>query len=168
MSTYPEKFKLDNKVALVTGGAQGIGAEVVRALSEMGAAVVISDRDVEQGEKLAAALQDKGATASFVKLDVGSESEWQAAIATVEKTYGRLDVMVNNAGILFSKSVEDTTLEQFQLMQKINVEGVFLGCKYAAVLMKKHATPREPTIDYQYVLAGRFVWPQDAVGLCLF
>ena len=155
MSIYTEKFKLDNKVALVTGGAQGIGAEVVRALSEMGAAVVISDRDVEQGEKLTAELQDKGATASFVKLDVGNESDWQAAIAIVEERYGRLDIMVNNAGILFSKSVEDTTLEQFQLMQKINVEGVFLGSKYAAGLMKKHATPESrPSIINMSSLAG--------------
>lgn len=141
MSNYEKLFQLDGKVALITGAAQGIGAEVAVALGELGAKVVISDRDHEQGERRAAEFQSKGIDARFVKLDVTCESDWQDAIKTIEKHYDRLDILVNNAGILFYESVEEMTLEKFRLIQTVNVDGVFLGCKYAIGLMKKHATP---------------------------
>ncbi len=140
MKNLQEKFALHNKVALVTGGAMGIGAAVVRGLSDLGATVIIADRNVEQGEKLAAELMARGTSASFIKLDVTSESEWRNALETVAQDFKRLDILVNNAGILFYKTADETSLEQFHDMQKVNVDGVFLGGKYAARLMKKTAT----------------------------
>ncbi|MAZ89583.1 MAG: hypothetical protein CL693_18270 [Cellvibrionaceae bacterium] len=135
-----DKFDLSNKVALVTGGAMGIGAAIVRGLCNLGATVVISDRNGEQGRAIADELVAKGAKAAFVSLDVTDENQWQQAIETVEQDFQRLDVLVNNAGILFHKTVDDTSLDDFKLMNSVNVEGVFLGCKHAARLMKKTAT----------------------------
>lgn len=140
MKNLQERFLLSNKVALITGGAMGIGVAVARGFSDLGATVIISDRNIEQGEKFAAELAASGAKASFIPLDVTSESEWKGAIDAVAKDFKRLDVLVNNAGILFAKTADDTSLEEFRTMQNVNIDGVFLGSKYAARLMKKTAT----------------------------
>jgi 3alpha(or 20beta)-hydroxysteroid dehydrogenase len=136
-----EKFLLAGKVALVTGGTMGIGAAVARGLADLGASVIITGRTVEYGENLAGELTAAGASVAFFKQDVTEESEWQAVIAAVERDFGRLDVLVNNAGILFYKTAAETSIEEFHRLQKVNVDGVFLGCKNAVPLMKKTATP---------------------------
>lgn len=140
MTNYSEKLQLKGKVALVTGAAQGIGAEVVTAFGELGASVIISDRLVEKGEQLVAELQANGVDASFCHLDVTSEQSWQATIDSIEERYGRLDILVNNAGVMFYGPVEELSLDKFRQMQAVNVDGVFLGCKSALALMKKNAT----------------------------
>jgi NAD(P)-dependent dehydrogenase (short-subunit alcohol dehydrogenase family) len=140
MSNYMQQFSLEGKVALVTGAAIGIGAEVAVALGEAGATVVVSDRDQVMGDKQVAELEALGSQAFFVKLDVSSEEDWKAAIATIEQQFGRLDILVNNAGIVLFESVDEMSVETFRSLQAINVDGVFMGCKYAAPLMKKHAS----------------------------
>lgn len=140
MSNYPDMFSLQGQVALITGAAQGIGAEIALALGQAGATVVLSDRDSEQGNKLVAEFGEQGIQASFVHLDVTSEQEWQDAIAYIEDSLRRLDILVNNAGILFSEATENLSLEKFRMLQSINVDGVFLGCKTAKGLMARSAT----------------------------
>jgi NAD(P)-dependent dehydrogenase (short-subunit alcohol dehydrogenase family) len=140
MNEFMQQFSLDGKVAMVTGSAQGIGAEIAVVLGKAGATVVISDRDADLGAQQVSALEEQGIKAVFVRLDVTSESEWQAAINTVEQQLGRLDTLVNNAGIMFYEPVDTLSLEKFRVMQTVNVDGVFLGCKYAAALMKKNAS----------------------------
>lgn len=117
--------RLQGKVAIVTGGARGMGEVTVRLFVENGAKVIIGDILVEEGEKLAAEL---GENAGFVKLDVTKATDWQQAVDAA-KQLGPLSVLVNNAAILIHASIADTTEEQFMQVVSINQLGVFLGMK---------------------------------------
>jgi 3(or 17)beta-hydroxysteroid dehydrogenase len=125
--------RVHGKVALVTGGAKGIGAASVRLLAAEGAQVLISDLDVEAGQALAAEI---GATAEFIRHDVGSEAQWRQVIDHVRERYGRLDILVNNAGILICGSIEETSLAQWHKVMQVNADSVFLGCREGIALMK--------------------------------
>lgn len=125
--------RLAGKVVLVTGAASGLGAAAARRLHAEGAVVVLSDRNAEAGAELARQL---GAPAEFVELDVIDEAAWIAVVDGVVARHGRLDGLVNNAGIGLPGSIEDTTLEAFRLVHQVNVEGTFLGCKHAVRVMK--------------------------------
>lgn len=114
---------LTGRVALVTGGARGLGAAAAKALAEIGAKVVVSD--VSDGSATAAEIGG-----AYVKHDVTSEAEWIAAVAFAKDTFGGLDILVNNAGIFWMKPIAMETLEEFRRMQQVNVEGVFLGLKH--------------------------------------
>jgi len=120
--------ELSGQVAIVTGGASGIGAAAVALIAEAGAAVVAAD--------IQPPAQD--ALGRFVTHDVTSEDSWKALLADVLEREGRLDILVNNAGISGGwATVENTTVEQWRRTEAINSEGVFLGCKYAIEGMKK-------------------------------
>ena len=125
--------RVHGKVALVTGGARGIGAASVRKLVAEGARVLISDLDVEAGQALAAEL---GAAAAFIRHDVSSEEQWREVIGHLREHYGRLDILVNNAGILICGSLEDTSLADWHRMLRVNADSVFLGCREGITLMK--------------------------------
>ena len=125
--------RLEGKVALITGAASGLGAASARRLHGEGAFVVVTDRDVEKGAAVAAAL---GERAVFHKLDVTSEAEWIAVVDAVVAAQGGLDVLVNNAGVGVVASIEDTSLEAFRFVHAVNTEGVFLGCKHGVRVMK--------------------------------
>jgi 3(or 17)beta-hydroxysteroid dehydrogenase len=126
--------ELSKQVAIVTGGASGIGAAAVALLAEAGATVVTAD--------IQPAAQD--APGRFVQHDVASEDAWKTLLADVLGSEGRLDILVNNAGISGGWStVENTTVEQWRRTEAVNSEGVFLGCKYAIEGMKKTA-PDKP------------------------
>ena len=115
---------LAGRVALVTGGARGLGAAAAKALAEQGAKVVVSD--IGDGNETAAAIGG-----AYVKHDVTSEEQWIAAIAFTKEKFGGLDILVNNAGIFWMKPIALETLESFRKMQQVNVEGVFLGLKHS-------------------------------------
>lgn len=125
--------RLQSKVALITGGASGLGAGVAQRFVEEGATTVISDLN-PQGEAVAKKLG-----ASFLKQDVRSEENWQQVIATVVAEHGQLDVLVNNAGIFASYPVDETPLEDWQRVLDVNLTGVFLGCKHGVRQMKNNA-----------------------------
>ena len=122
------------KVALVTGGASGLGEAIARRLSADGAAVVIADIDTQNAETMASEL---GNEAMALQLDVSQERDWVSGIATIEERFGRLDILVNNAGITTMGNVEDISYDDFVHEFNIDVFGVFLGCKYGIGLMKK-------------------------------
>ncbi|MFO1377363.1 MAG: SDR family oxidoreductase [Steroidobacteraceae bacterium] len=124
---------LDSRVVLITGGASGIGGECARQFIAEGARVVLADIDAARGEALAC---DLGDAAEFQWLDVTSESGWQRLAGDLAGRYGRLDVLVNAAGIVLNADIEDTSLEDFRRVHAVNVEGVFLGCRVAIALMK--------------------------------
>jgi len=125
--------QLDNKVAFVTGGAAGIGEQVSRMLASEGAKVMVTDMD---GAKAAEVAESIGAQAESTTLDVTSEEQWEAAIAKALETFGKLNVMVNNAGISEPGTIQDETLEHWQRVLDINLNGAFLGTKHAVNAMK--------------------------------
>jgi 3(or 17)beta-hydroxysteroid dehydrogenase len=121
--------------ALITGGASGLGAATARRLIGQGARVVIADIAEERGRAVAGKI---GSAAHFVRLDVTSEENWQAAIAETVEKFGALHVLLNSAGIGLSKTVEDITLEEWRRVHAIDLDGVFLGCKHGVAEIKKH------------------------------
>jgi NAD(P)-dependent dehydrogenase (short-subunit alcohol dehydrogenase family) len=130
--------RVQGKVALVTGGASGIGRSCAEALAREGADVVVTDVQDHKGEILAAEIAKAGGSAVYRHHDVTSEDAWIEIVAEVERRYGRLDVLVNNAGIgLGSPSITTMSLADFKRQQAVNVEGVFLGIKHSLPLMRK-------------------------------
>ncbi len=127
-------FRLEGKVALVTGGGSGLGAASVRRMYAEGAFVWITDRVVEGGEALAKEL---GERAVFRQLDVTQEAAWIATIDAIDAAHGRIDILVNNAGVGVVADIETTTIEQWRFVHAVNVEGTFFGCKHGIRLMKK-------------------------------
>jgi len=128
--------RLDGKVALISGGARGQGAAEGRLFVREGAKVVLGDILDDEGKKVEAEIRASGGAATYVHLDVTREADWQAAVATAVQTYGKLDVLVNNAGILMRKKIEETSAEDWDRIMAVNVKGVFLGTKCALPAMR--------------------------------
>jgi NAD(P)-dependent dehydrogenase (short-subunit alcohol dehydrogenase family) len=122
---------LSGKIALITGAAGGIGAEIARRFQEEGASVFVADLNREAGEKTAASIG-----AVFILLDVTSEESWMAAFRTVMERAGRLDILVNNAGINIRKNIEEMDVASFDAMIAVNVRGPFIGIKHALPIMR--------------------------------
>ena len=129
--------QMNDKVALVTGAARGIGAASARRLAEAGATVVLTDVIDDQGQALADALQAEGHTAVYRHLDVADETAWASVVAETAKEFGRLDVLVNNAGIGTFPDVETETLEGWNRLIGINQTGVWLGMRAAIPIMRQ-------------------------------
>lgn len=125
--------RLEGKVAVVTGGASGIGAAIVRRFVNEGGRVVLTDIQSDPGEKIA---RETGGL--FVEHDVGSAAGWQSVIEAVEARHRRLDILVNNAGIVSSKSIEDGDFEAWQRILSVNLTGTMLGCHFGIAAMKKN------------------------------
>lgn len=123
---------LKGRVALVTGGARGLGAAAAKAIAAKGAKVVVTD--IADGSETAAAVDG-----AYFKHDVTSEDEWIAAVKFAKDTFGGLDILVNNAGVFWIKPLAAETLADFRKMQQINVEGVFLGLKHAIPVIAERA-----------------------------
>jgi len=127
--------RVQDKIALVTGGGTGIGCAIAQRLSDEGAQVIITDRNTQTGEAVASEYD----SIEFLEQDVRDQTRWQEVISHVTDRHGRLDILVNNAGILAtepSQGVEDTTLAQWRQVQEINSEGVFHGCQHGIAAMK--------------------------------
>jgi len=130
--------RLAGKIIVVTGGASGIGEAIVRAGLNEGARVVIADIHPPSGRKLAEAL---GERARFLELDVAEEASWIMGLDAVVAEHGRLDVLVNNAGVTGNAAdgqndPEHTMLEEWRRVMRVNLDGVFLGCKHAIRVMR--------------------------------
>ena len=126
--------RLDGKVALISGAARGMGECEARLFVREGAKVVLGDVLEAQGRQVA---QELGAAATFVRLDVTRESDWQNAAATAEQTYGQLNILVNNAGIVRMAPLDETSLEAWNEVITVNQTGVFLGMKHAIPAMRR-------------------------------
>ena len=130
-------MRLENKVALITGGASGMGASMARIFAREGAKVAIADMLEEEGRQVAAEITQANGAAIFHKLDVTSEAEWQAAIDATLAAFGRLDILVNDAGISGS-AVEDLfDTDAWERLMAVNATGTFLGMKFAIPIMKE-------------------------------
>ena len=126
-------MRLKDKVTLITGAGSGIGREAAFLFAREGASVVVADFQDEAGAQTAGEIRDAGGQASFVHADVSQSQDARAMVEHAEKTYGRLNVIFNNAGIFpaADNSVVDTEEEVWDLVMRVNLKGVFLGCKYA-------------------------------------
>jgi 3(or 17)beta-hydroxysteroid dehydrogenase len=147
-------MRLQNKVALISGGARGMGAVEARLFANEGAKVTIGDVLEDEGRKLEAEINAAGGEALFVRLDVTREADWQQAVAATVGRFGRLDVLVNNAGISGRGRVEDTPLEEWSRVMEVNVTGVFLGSKLAIPAMRRSGSGSIINISSQLGLVG--------------
>ena len=129
-------FNLDGKVVLITGAASGIGAKCVEVMAQCGAKVMATDIDEQQGLKTVAEFKTQGLDVVFCQHDASSSDDWDKAIAVTLAQFNRLDILVNNAGIYIGGTLLENNLEQLRLLNKINVESIFLGMKAAASVMK--------------------------------
>src|SRR5256884_2939334 len=119
-------MRLAGKVALISSGARGMGAAEAKMFAREGAQVVIGDVLEAEGRAVEAEVAAKGGKAAFVRLDVTREADWQAAVSLAEQRFGKLNVLVNNAGISAAGRVEDTSLEALPRVMAVNATGVFL------------------------------------------
>jgi NAD(P)-dependent dehydrogenase (short-subunit alcohol dehydrogenase family) len=130
--------RVEGKIALVTGGAQGLGEAAARMLARQGARVAITDINFDGASKLASALNaERDGCAIAIRHDVTQEDQWIDALAETERRFAGLHVLVNNAGIGLTKDFESITLEEWRRVHAIDLDGVFLGCKRALPLMAK-------------------------------
>lgn len=131
--------RLEGRSSMITGGASGIGAATARRFVEEGARVAVSDIQDAKGEALVAELRDAGADAIYVHHDVSDEQSWVDALAEVERAFGGLDILFNNAGIGDVLPLEETTLEQYRKTTAVTQDSVFLGMRLAAPLLRRSA-----------------------------
>lgn len=129
--------RLDGKVAIISGGARGQGAVEAQLMAREGAKVVFGDILDDQGKQVEAQIIDAGLDATYVHLDVTNEAQWRSAVETAVGKYGRLNVLVNNAGILIRKAIEETSEEEWDRIMGVNVKGVFFGTKHAIPAMRE-------------------------------
>lgn len=129
--------RLQGKVALISGGARGQGAAEAMLFAREGAKVVIADILDDEGKQLEAQIAELGGDATYIHLDVTSSEQWDDAVQATLDRYGRLDILVNNAGVLLRKSLEDTSIQEWDTVLDINAKGVFLGTKSAIPAMRE-------------------------------
>jgi len=134
--------RVANKVAVITGASLGLGAASARMLAREGATVVLTDIRDAEGQALSQEIGRAGGQALYLHHDVASEESWQGVIEQVVARFGRLDVLVNNAGVAASAAPEEQTLEQWRWLMSINLDGVFLGTRQALLAMKAYP-PKE-------------------------
>ena len=147
-------MRLAGKVALISGGARGMGAAEARLFAREGARVVIADILEGEGKAVLADVSVKGGEAAFVRLDVTHELEWEQAVALAVSRFGKLDVLVNNAGIGAAGRVEDTTAEAWDRVMAVNAKGVFLGTKAAIPAMRRAGGGSIVNISSQLGIVG--------------
>ena len=147
-------MRLDGKVALISGGSRGMGAFEAELFVQEGAKVVICDVRDDEGDALAKKIVDRGGEAAFVHLDVTSESDWAAAVSEAVERYGKLDVLVNNAGVSARGSIEETSPDDWDRVMDINAKGVFLGTRSAIPEMRKAGGGSIINISSQLGLVG--------------
>ena len=130
--------RLDNKVAIISGGARGQGAEEARLFVREGAKVCFGDILDEEGMKRETEIRELGREATYAHLDVTEEEDWRKLVELTESKYGRLDILVNNAGInIATQAIDETALEEWQRLMDVNVTGGFLGTKQAIPAMRR-------------------------------
>ena len=130
-------MRLGGKVALISGAARGMGAVEARLFAREGASIVLGDVLEQEGRRVASEIAATGAAAVFVKLDVTSEIDWESAVGEAVSGFGKLDVLVNNAGVYLRGPVHETSLQDWDRVMDVNARGPFLGTRAAIPAMKE-------------------------------
>lgn len=160
MDESAARYRLDGKAALVTGAARGIGAGCAKALARAGARVLATDVLEDEGRKVVAGIRRAGDEAEFARLDVADERSWAAAVKACLDRFGGLDVVVNNAGIEVVRPLAETSLEEWRRLHAVNLEGVFLGTKWAVkTMMPGGAAGRGGSVINMSSIAGLVGFP---------
>ena len=146
--------RFQGKVAIVTGGASGIGKATSLRLAAEGASVVIADINAEAGQSVVDQIEADGGSALFVSLNVTSEEAWNAAVATTVERFGGLHLLVNNAGIGDGRAIEDTTIEVWDKTIAVTQTSVFLGLKASSAALKASGNASVVNISSIYGLVG--------------
>ena len=154
-------MRLQNRVAVVTGGANGIGVAYALGMAKEGARVVIADVDQEAGERVIQDMKKAGGEGIFIRTDVSQKEEVENMVAETIKAYRKLDIIVNNAGILFTAPVEETTEEMWDKLLAVNVKGLFFCAQVAAKEMKKRKKGKIINISSIAAIGGQ-------AGLCAY
>jgi NAD(P)-dependent dehydrogenase (short-subunit alcohol dehydrogenase family) len=128
--------RLEGKVAIITGSAEGMGAASAKLFALEGAKVIVADINEAKGEHVAAHICRKSGDASFIRLDVTDEDNWKSVMIETVKKYEKLNILVNNAGIIEIAEIEDTSLQDWNRIMEVNATGPFLGTKHAIQTMK--------------------------------
>ncbi len=144
------------RVALITGGASGIGQATVDRLLAEGVTVVIADIDDARAEAVAADRRDGGSAVTYLHLDVSDEASWMQAVTTIERDHGHLDILVNNAGIGDRDAIEATSLETYDRVVAITQTSVFLGMKATAELLKQSGAGAVVNVSSVFGIVGGF------------
>ena len=131
-------MRLQDKVAIISGAASGMGAATAKRFAEEGAKVAVADILEDEGHAVAAEINAQGGAAEFIRLDVTDEANWRAVVERTVALWGKLDVMVNNAGISGSAVSDMLDSDAWHRLMLVNATGVFLGTKYAVLQMKKN------------------------------
>jgi NAD(P)-dependent dehydrogenase (short-subunit alcohol dehydrogenase family) len=160
---------LANKIAMVTGAAGGLGCAHVRALLNAGALVAMTDLNRRGLEKLAGEVDRDGRSTLVLEHDVASEAGWKSVIGQTLARFGRLDIMVNNAGISPNFTIEDTTVETWRHVMSVNLEGTFLGTKFGIEAMKRSgggSIINISSIGAKTPSPGSFPYATSKAGIC--
>ena len=130
-------MNVKGKTIVITGGAGGLGSIMSKLLAANGAVIFIFDLDTKKGDETVQEILSSGGKASFKKVDLVKETDWKAAMEEVLAESGRMDVLVNNAGINIRKPIEEMSMDEWNTMMSVNTGSTFLGCKYAIPIMRK-------------------------------
>ena len=150
--------QLTGKVALVTGAASGIGRAAALTLAREGASVMVTDLNGSGAEAVAAEIASAGGKAQAMQQDTTSEDRWQEVVAAVQAAFGKLDVLVNNAGIAIAGPLETFSLADWQKQQAINCDGVFLGIKPSQLLARWKPSASPTGKSSRPSIATAFFW----------
>jgi 3(or 17)beta-hydroxysteroid dehydrogenase len=161
-STRTDLHRLEGKVAIVTGSSGGIGEATAKLFAQEGTKVIVADINEEGGKRVEEEIRQSGGEAVFIRLDVTSEESWQSLMKAAIEKYGKLNILVNNAGVSQIAGVEVTTLKDWNTIMSVNATGVFLGMKHAIMTMKNNGEPcsivNRSSIDGQIAEAELFAY----------
>lgn len=146
--------KLEGKVAIITGSGSGMGAEEALLFAREGAHVVVADKNEAQGLKTAEKIKSAGESALFVGIDVTKELAWKNVFEEAVKTFGKVDILVNNAAVLLAKTLENTSVEEWDLLFDVNAKSVFLGSKHAIPVMRAGGGGVIVNVSSMFALVG--------------
>jgi cyclopentanol dehydrogenase len=147
-------MRLQGKVALISGGARGMGASEARLFVREGARVVMGDILDAEGQAVAAEISARGGEALYVRLDVTDEADWERAVSRTVDRFGKLDILVNNAGVGGGSRIEDTTVKEWDHVMDVNAKGVFLGTRAVIPVMRRGGGGSIVNISSQLGLVG--------------
>jgi len=163
-----ELFDLKEKIAIVTGGNRGIGFAVAGGLAKAGAAVIIANRNADAGQKAALEIRNDGFNAASIPADVSEKSSVENLVTRVLEDFGRIDILVNSAGVIDRGPVEDFTEEQYDYIMNINLKGLFFCCQLVGKEMIKQGRGKIINISSnvsEVIQAGRVVYAASKAGV---